>query len=295
MPILTAETVRGPAERLEPARAVLEDRDLPHAPARHRLERGVVVAADVAGHVRVGGERERRPGVDAHLGERRRRIELVRWLAQPGGRDLDRDSGLGDRLDRRLVVEADVAGRLRAAVPPVLDQVGVREDVVEPGPRRLGEGLEVAAPDPVRVAVAGPDVEVGIVDRAVAEEVDRADDVVEVVRVEHVRDPVLGAGDEVHLDPEPQRGGADEVAVGGQVVDRVFAPERVVPDLERGAEAVDVLGGAELLDPRIARGLEVALGVLLGEVLLGARVRLVRAQVHVVVGEHATERTRLDR
>ena len=51
---------------------------------------------------------------------------------------------------------------------------------------------------------------------------------------------------------------------------RVLAPERVLPDVERLLEAVDVLGDAQLGDPALARGLAVALDVGLGEVLVRA-------------------------
>ena len=61
------------------------------------------------------------------------------------------------------------------------------------------------------------------------------------------------AGDEVDLDPEPQVGLlAHERAVLVEVVARVLAPERVVPDVERLREAVDVLGDPELGDPALA-------------------------------------------
>ena len=63
-------------------------------------------------------------------------------------------------------------------------------------------------------------------------------------------------------------------------------PERVIPDLERLREAVDVLGDAKLRDPGGLGGLQVAVGVLLGEVLGGRRISLVRPKVEVVVGEH---------
>ena len=85
------------------------------------------------------------------------------------------------------------------------------------------------------------------------DEVDGADDVVEVARLEQVRDPLLRAGHEVDLDAEPQVGLlAHEVAVLVEVVVREAFPERVPPDLERLTEAVDVLGDAELLDPAFA-------------------------------------------
>ena len=76
----------------------------------------------------------------------------------------------------------------------------------------------------------------------VAEEVDRADHIVEVARLQEVRRAVLGAWYEVGLDPEAQVGLlAHEPTVVVEVVNRVLAPERVLPDLERLSEAVDVL------------------------------------------------------
>ena len=86
----------------------------------------------------------------------------------------------------------------------------------------------------------------------------------------------------------PSRSGvaADELAVGVEVVARVLLPERVAPEVERLAEAVDVLGDAQLLDPGRRGGGQVALDVLGGEVALDGGPVLVRAQVQVVVGQH---------
>ena len=80
--------------------ALLEDAYLPHPEALEELDRAVVAEADLLGQVGVGGEREGGAGLDAHLGEAAGRVELADRLAQPGGRDLDRDPALGDRLDR---------------------------------------------------------------------------------------------------------------------------------------------------------------------------------------------------
>ena len=82
---------------------------------------------------------------------------------------------------------------------------------------------EVAAPDLVGVALALPDVPAGVIDRGVADEVDRADDVVEVARLEQRGGAVLGGRDVVALDPEPQRRAAHELAVGVEVVARLFS------------------------------------------------------------------------
>ena len=105
-------------------------------------------------------------------------------------------------------------------------------------------------------------------------EVHRADDVVPLARLEEARDAVLAAAHVVGLDAEPQVGLlAHERAVVVDVVARPAAPPRVLPDLERLREAVDVLGDAELGDPALVRGLAVALGVGRGEVALRRRVR----------------------
>jgi hypothetical protein len=116
--------------------------------------------------------------------------------------------------------------------------------------------------------------------------VDRADHVVEVVRLEQVRGAVLGAGNEVALDPELEAGAARELAVGAEIVACLLLPERVAPQLQRLGEAVDVLGDAQLVDLGRRSRLAVALDVLRGEVPLGRRVRLVRPQVEVIVGQH---------
>ena len=92
-----------------------------------------------------------------------------------------------------------------------------------------------------------------MVDRLLAEEVDRADHVVEVARLEQLSRAVLGAGDEVALDPKPQRRAAYELAVGVEVVAGLLHPEGVAPELERLGEAVDVLGDPQLSDARRSR------------------------------------------
>ena len=219
----------------------------------------------------VGGERERHPGLDAELGEATRRVELADRLADPRGRELDRRAALDHRFDRRLVEAPQVALGQRPVPAPDLDQVRVGEDLEEAGAGAFAEGVEVAAPDLLRIGARPPDVEALVVDRgvAVADEVDRADDVVEVAGGEQLAGPLLGPGDEVALDPEPQRRRADELAVGVEVVAGVLGPERVGPEVEGGGEAVDVLGDAELLDPPLAGGGQVALDVLGGEIALG--------------------------
>jgi len=62
------------------------------------------------------------------------------------------------------------------------------------------------------------------------------------------------------------------------------------PDVERLAEAVHVLGHAQLGDAALRRDLPVALGVGRGEEPLGGRAGRVGAQMHVQVGQHAIGR-----
>jgi hypothetical protein len=121
--------------------------------------------------------------------------------------------------------------------------------------------------------------------------VDGAHDVVEGVCVEQLRGAILRTADVVRLHTEPQRGGLDELAVAGQVVLGLVVPVGMAPELDGLLEAVDVLRDAQLLDPLLLRGGEVAVDVLLGEVAVG-RPDLVGAQMQVVVGEHGTNATR---
>src|SRR6478735_5979543 len=94
---------------LEPALTALEDADLLDAQSLEELDRPVIAEADLLGKVGVGGEGKGRACLDAHLGEAPSRIDLSDRLAQAGGRDLDRDPALRDRLDRGLVEEARIA------------------------------------------------------------------------------------------------------------------------------------------------------------------------------------------
>ena len=148
------------------------------------------------------------------------------------------------------------------------------EDVEHPARRGLPQPLEVRLPHLLGRARRRPDVVLVVVERAVADEVDRADDVVEVAAGQQLGHAVLAARDEVGLDPELEVGLlAHEVAVGVEVVAGRVAPQLVLPDLERLGEAVDVLGHAELLDAALLGGLAIALGVRGGEVALGRRAR----------------------
>ena len=88
---------------------MLKDANLVNAELTQELDRVTVLVADLLGSVGVRGERERRSGIVAELGEEGRRIKLADGLSQAGGRELDRDPGFGNCLDRGLVVEPRVA------------------------------------------------------------------------------------------------------------------------------------------------------------------------------------------
>ena len=151
---------------------------------------------------------------------------------------------LGDPFDRRLVVAAQIALRRRVAVrrPNTFTRSGWASDVEQPAARGLAERLRSSAARPPRgCAPAAPHAVVVHVDGPVAQEVHRADHVVEVASPQQAGHAVLGAGDEVRLDAQPQVGVlAHERAVLVEVVVRVGLPEGVAPDLERLHEAVHV-------------------------------------------------------
>ena len=152
----------------------------------------------------------------------------------------------------------------------------MRGDVEQPAASGLGDRLEVPAPDFLGATSRVPDAVVVHVDGALAQEVHRADDVVEVAGVEQVGRAILGAGNEVRLDPEPEIGlFAHERAVLVDVVVRVGFPEGVTPDAERLGEAVDVFGDTQLGDAAFIGHLAVALDVRLRVVRGGFRVAAV--------------------
>ena len=281
-------------QRLQPAPAPLEGAYLPHAEALERGDRAVVAEPDLLGPVGIGGERKDSPGLDAHLREGARRVELADGLAEARRRDLNRDPAVGDRCDGRLVEMTGIALGQRVRAAPHLDQVGVRQDVEEPRPGALGKCLEVAPPNLVGVARPLPDVPARMVDGVIADEVNGADHVVEVASRQQLGGASLGAGDEVALDPQLQLGASDELAVGIQVVAGLFLPEGVAPERERLGEAVDVLGDPQLRDPGLGRSRQVAIDVLGGEEALGRRAVLVGTEMHVVVGQHGPHVTGLE-
>ena len=144
--------VAGPS--LQSALAALEHAQLAHAGALQQLQRAVVVGADIRRLVSIARQRHRRAGFHAHLKQRGRRIQLLRALAQPRGRHLDRDARLGDPVDRKLVVAAQIAFGERALTTPHLHEVGVGENVEQPAARGLTEREgDREARDPVPVDV----------------------------------------------------------------------------------------------------------------------------------------------
>ena len=263
------------------------------------LEQGqrlIVVAAEVLGAcarrwtARSGCRRRPpSPGSRAPGRARRRACAAPRWRPRPrcptrrSPPSRSRSSGAGRR-----------SGHGRSGATPVLDEVGVGEDVEHPARRGLRQPLEVGPPHLVGRARRRPDVVAVVVERPVADEVDRADHVVEVAAGQQLGHAVLAPGDEVGLDPQPEVGLlAHEGAVGVEVVAGRVAPQLVLPHLERLGEAVDVLGHPELLDAALGRAGAVALGVGGRQVALGRRrVDVVGAQVDVVVGEHAAADSR---
>ena len=206
----------------------------------------VVAEADLLGQVGVGGEgedgaRPRRTSRRRRAPGRSRRPACAARRSRPRPRSRSRRSPPPP-------ARRSSAGRARAAAgppPQTLTRSGWARMSKRPRAGALGERLEVARARPRSGSpLPLPDVPALVVDRRLADEVDRADHVVEVARLEQRRGAVLGAGDEVALDPEPQRRRAHELAVGVEVVARLLLPERVAPEVERLGEAVDVLGDA---------------------------------------------------
>src|ERR1035441_6783943 len=116
---------------------------------------------------------------------------------------------------------------------------------------------------------------------------DRADDIVEVARLQQAGHAILSAGNEVSLDPQPQVGLlTHEPAVLVEVIAGELSPERVLPHGQRLLKAVHVLRNPELNDPTLACHRPVALDVGRSEVPLGGRARLVGSKMQVIVGEH---------
>ena len=209
-------------------------------------QRDVVAVAEVLGDVRVARQRDRaarRRGTSP--GTRGRDRARRPACAGPRSRPRSRSSTRRSRPSR---ARSSGAGRRRAAAAaaPVLDEVRVGEDVEQPGARELAEPREVRAPDLVDAHRPCPRCRSprGRARRRRRSGSSRRRSPTRAPR-RKLGDAVLAPGDEVGLDAEPQVGLlAHELAVGVDVVERELAPQRVVPDLERLAEAVDVLADA---------------------------------------------------
>src|SRR4051794_19227857 len=106
-PVVITRAPRSP-DRLEAPLAGLEHAQLGDAELAEQLDRVVVAEAEVVRDVGVAGQGDRAAGVHDHLEEAASGVDLPHGLAQPGRGDLDGDAGLGERLDGRLVVEAQV-------------------------------------------------------------------------------------------------------------------------------------------------------------------------------------------
>src|ERR1700691_5748495 len=106
-PACTQLGVMGSAHRadwVQAALAALEHAQLADSDALQQLERTLVVGADILGTMGVARQRHWYARFDAHLQQRGRRVDLLGTLAQAGRGDLDRHSGLGDTVERKLVV-----------------------------------------------------------------------------------------------------------------------------------------------------------------------------------------------
>ena len=237
----------------------LEDADALHPEPAQELERPLVGEPDLVGSVGVRGEGELGAGLDAHLGEGGRRIDLADVLAQAGRRDLDRDAALGHRLDRGLVVGARIPLGQRPGIPPQLHQVGVGEDVEQARARDLGDPLEVASARARRDRRSSPRRRSGC-------------------RPPRRRRPGSGPSRPRSRSPGPRAGSRSgprrrgrsrprcRASAGSCARTRSRRPGRRAPGsprrgcarLQRLGEAIDVLGDAQLGDPPPLGGGQVA-------------------------------------
>ena len=148
-----AAPTRVGADRLQSARAPLEHAQLPHAELLEQLERALVVGARrPAGGGRRSRARPARPLRRTSARNARRRVHLAGGLAQAGGRQLDGDARLGDRLRRRARSSgadrpSGDAARGSLGGPQYLTRSGCAMMSNRPLRARLADRLEVAPPD----------------------------------------------------------------------------------------------------------------------------------------------------
>ena len=190
------------------------------------------------GDVGVARERDRRARLERAGEERRRRVDLRDRLAQARGGNLDRDAGLRDRLERGLVVAAHVAVRDRVGLSPTSSRGrGARgRRTGRCGQPQRASRNSAATPPPgcersprCRSAPSRPRDRRG---SAPSRPRNRASQCSIRFCV------VLATRHEVHLQPRAAgRSPAHERAVRVDVVERLLAPERVIPDGERLLEA----------------------------------------------------------
>ena len=155
------------------AHAPVEDAHRVAAGRTRERDRALEVFADEHGLVGVGRERDRRR---ATAGAARVGIELADRLAQPRGRDLERDAGLVDGS-----ASSSCSSSL-AAHAVDLGEIRMRKHVEVTAARRADERLDVAAPHLV-LRQLGPDAEPGSVSiGVVVDHVHRAEEEVPRVR-----------------------------------------------------------------------------------------------------------------
>ena len=160
------------------------------APCRAGEREGPVeVAADVRGHVCVGGGRDRHAARDTGAQEHRVGVELADRLVEAGGRDLDRDARLGRRVGE-LQVELREHRRLGQA-PKIFARSRCASTSTEPLAASSETACDVRAPDLLdRVQRPEPRL---LVDRDAVDPVHRAEQEVPRVAGDRLGEPLLRA------------------------------------------------------------------------------------------------------
>ena len=129
-------------------------------------------------------------------------------FVEAGGVELDGAFPFEDGFDDGIVEAAEVAV---GGVGEFLDEVGVAEKIEEAGAGHAGVFFPVGGPDLVDVGFSPPSEPLGVVEVPfVAEVVDGADEVIPVVGLVEVVDPVEAVGEPIAFES-----GADGEASGG--------------------------------------------------------------------------------